>query len=166
VLCLGWLNSRRLERLDDEAERPQPDIPTLPVHEKRKLAYTNALTRVVADHKGDIARFDDVSPAERCVLENADVQIMCPDPLVPHVLIEPMVMPPLQPLRTNFRPVQTIGALGPMLPGELRSSGITKIEPILEDEEQQPPETAAIETTQSVREVPPTPSRLPLSAPQ
>jgi hypothetical protein len=62
--------------------------------------------------------------------------------------------------------VQTIGALGPMLPGELRSSGITKIEPILEDEEQQPPETAAIETTQSVREVPPTPSRLPLSAPQ
>jgi hypothetical protein len=45
--------------------------------------------------------------------------------------------------------------MGPSLPGELRSSGVTKIEPIMEDEEQQPAETASIQTTHSVREVRP-----------
>lgn len=142
----------RLERLDDEAERPDPGIPSLPVHEKRKHAYSNALTRVVADRKGDMAMFDSAANSERCVLEHADIQIFSPEQLEPGAFIQPMVLPPLQPLRTNFRAVQTIGCMGPSLPGELRSSGVTKIEPIMEDEEQQPAETASIQTTHSVRE--------------
>jgi hypothetical protein len=78
----------RLERLDDEAERPDPGIPSLPVHEKRKHAYSNALTRVVADRKGDMAMFDSAANSERCVLEHADIQIFSPEQLEPGAFIQ------------------------------------------------------------------------------